>query len=60
VTLSFIDERKFLTVIQSVVLLQECANLAPAESATKPLHSIADSAATEAAADLAVVESASS
>jgi hypothetical protein len=55
-TLSFIDERQFLTVIQVVLPLHECADPTPAESATEPLHSIADSAAAETAADPAAVE----
>jgi hypothetical protein len=52
VTLSFIDERQFLTVIQCVLPLHECADLAPIESAAEPLnfvaeplHSVAESAA---------------
>jgi hypothetical protein len=57
VTLSFIDERQFLTVIQSVLPLHECADHAPTEFATEPLHSIDDSTAAEdAAADPAIVE----
>jgi hypothetical protein len=55
VTLSFFDERLFLTVIQPVLLLHVCADPTPTESATtgtdyatdsavEPLHSIADSA----------------
>jgi hypothetical protein len=48
VTLTFIDETKFLTVIQPVLPLYECADPAAAESATaesvaEPLHSITDS-----------------
>jgi hypothetical protein len=53
VTLSFVDKRLFLTVIQPVLPLHECANHAPAE----PLHSADDSAAAEeAAADHAAIE----
>jgi hypothetical protein len=36
-----------LTVIQSTLPLHECADPAPTESATKPLHFVADSAAAE-------------
>jgi hypothetical protein len=58
VTLSFIDERQFLIVIQSVLLLHECADHAPAAFATKPLHSVTDFAAVEeAATNPTVVES---
>jgi hypothetical protein len=46
--LSFIDKRQFLTVIQPNFPLRECADPTPAESA-EPLHSVADSAATEEA-----------
>jgi hypothetical protein len=46
-TLSFVDERQVLTVIQSMFPLYECADHAPAESAIEPLHSIGDSAAVE-------------
>jgi hypothetical protein len=46
-TLSFIDERQFLTVIQPVLPLCECADHAPAKFAAEPLHSVADSAATD-------------
>jgi hypothetical protein len=47
----------FLTVIQSVLPLHECANRAPAEFATQPLHSADDSAAAEeAAANPAAIE----
>jgi hypothetical protein len=45
-TLSFVDERQFLIVIQQVLPLHECADHAPAEFAADPLHSITDSAAT--------------
>jgi hypothetical protein len=48
--LSFVDERQVLTVIQPMHHLHECANLAPAESAAKPLHSFGDSAAIEESA----------
>jgi hypothetical protein len=58
VTLSFIDEKQFLTMIQPVLPLHECVDHAPAEFAAKPFHSIADSATTEeVAADPAAVES---
>jgi hypothetical protein len=50
VTLSFIDETQDLTVIQSMLHLHECANPAPAESATEPLHSVGDSTAVEESA----------
>jgi hypothetical protein len=46
-TLSFIDERQFLTVIQPVLPLHECADHAPAEFATETLHSVADSTAVD-------------
>jgi hypothetical protein len=46
-TLSFIDERHVLTVIQPMLPLHECANPAPTESATEPLHSVGDSTAVE-------------
>jgi hypothetical protein len=42
-TLSFVDERQVLTVIQPMLHLHECADPAPAESAAEPLHSIGDS-----------------
>jgi hypothetical protein len=46
-------------MIQPVLPLYECANHAPTESAAEPLHSVADSVATEeATADPADVESA--
>jgi hypothetical protein len=48
-TLSFINERQVLTVIQLMLHLHECADPAPAESAIEPLHSIGDSAAIEEA-----------
>jgi hypothetical protein len=54
-TLSFFDEKQFLTVIQLVLPLHECVGHAPTEFATKPLHYVADSVAD---ADPAVVESA--
>jgi hypothetical protein len=58
VTLSFVDGRQFLTVIQSVLPLHECANHAPAEFTTESLHSVDDSTvAEEAAIDPAAVES---
>jgi hypothetical protein len=65
VTLSFVDVRLVLTVIQPMLHLHECADPAPAESTTEPLHSIGDSAAVQesaveplhSAADPAVVES---
>jgi hypothetical protein len=58
VTLSFVDERQFLTVIQPVIPPHECANHAPTKFAPTPLHSVTDSAAAEeAAADLAAIES---
>jgi hypothetical protein len=54
-TLSFVDERQFLTVIQPVIPPHECANHAPTKFAPTPLHSVTDSAA---AADPAAIESA--
>jgi hypothetical protein len=39
VTLSFVDERQFLTVIQPVLPLHECADHAPTKFDTEPLHS---------------------
>jgi hypothetical protein len=46
-------------VIYPVLPLHECADHAPAEFATEPLHSTADSAAAkEASADPAAIESA--
>jgi hypothetical protein len=36
-TLSFIDERQFLTVIHSILPLHECADPAPAEFAIEHL-----------------------
>jgi hypothetical protein len=45
--LSIIDEKQFLTVIQSVLPLHECADPAPVESAAEPLQSVAESAAAE-------------
>jgi hypothetical protein len=57
-SLSFVDEGYFLTVIQLVLPLHECADHAPTEFDARPLHSVADSAAAkEAAVDLAAVES---
>jgi hypothetical protein len=47
-TLSFIDKRQFLIVIQPVLPLHECPNPAPIESTTEPLHSIAESATSAA------------
>jgi hypothetical protein len=47
VTLSFIDERQFLTVIQPVLPLHECANPTPTKFATEPLHSVAGSITAE-------------
>jgi hypothetical protein len=38
VTLSFIDEGQFLTVIQLILPLHECTDPASVESAAKPLH----------------------
>jgi DNA phosphorothioation-dependent restriction protein DptG len=48
-SLSFVDESQFLTVIQLVLPLHECANPAPTESVAEPLHFVADSAAAEEA-----------
>jgi hypothetical protein len=45
-TLSFIDERQVLNVIQPMHPVHKCADPAPAE----PLHSIGDSAAVEESA----------
>jgi hypothetical protein len=57
--LFFINKRQFGTMIHPVLPLHECADPAPAESATEPLHSVADSTtAKEVAADPAAVESA--
>jgi hypothetical protein len=47
--LSFVDERQFLTMIQLVLSFHECADFAPIETAAEPLHSVADSVATEEA-----------
>jgi hypothetical protein len=47
--LSFVDERQFLTMIQLVLPFHECADFAPIETAAEPLHSVADSVATEEA-----------
>jgi hypothetical protein len=47
VTLSFIDERQVLTVIQPMLPLHECADPALAEFTAEPLHSVGDSAAVE-------------
>jgi hypothetical protein len=56
-TLSFVDERQFLTVIQPVLPLHECADHTPAKFAAKPLHSVADSTTVEeATVDPAAVE----
>jgi hypothetical protein len=56
-TLSFVDERQFLTVIQPVLPLHECADHAPAEFIAKPLYSVAKStAAEEATTDPAAIE----
>jgi hypothetical protein len=49
-TLSFIDERQVLNVIQPMHPLHKCADPAPAESVAEPLHSIGDSAAVEESA----------
>jgi hypothetical protein len=49
VTLSFIDEGQFLTVIQPVLPLHECADPTPAESAVESFHSVADSTAANPA-----------
>jgi hypothetical protein len=49
-TLSFVDERQVLTVIQLMHPLHECADPAPPESIVEPLHSTADPAAAESAA----------
>jgi hypothetical protein len=58
-TLFFIKKRQFVTMIHPVLPLHECVDPAPTESATEPLHSVADSAtAKEIAADPAAVESA--
>jgi hypothetical protein len=58
-TLSFIDERLFLTVIQLVHPLHECADHVPAEFAARLLHSVANfAAAEEATTNPAAVESA--
>jgi hypothetical protein len=57
-TLSFVDKRQFLTVIQLVLPLHECADHAPTEFVAKSLYSVADSAAVEeATVDPTVVES---
>jgi hypothetical protein len=55
-TLYFVDERQFLIVIQPVLPLHECADHAPAEFATEPLHSITDSAAADPTAIESAVE----
>jgi hypothetical protein len=49
-TLSFINERQVLTVIQPILPLHECADPAPAESAVESLHSVGDSAVVEESA----------
>jgi hypothetical protein len=64
VTLSFINERQVLTVIQPMLPLHECVDPAPTESPAEPLHSVGDSAAIDesiieplhSAADPAAVE----
>jgi hypothetical protein len=56
VTLSFIDESQFLTVIQPILPLDECADPTPTESAAEPLHSVAKEAAADPAAIESVVE----
>jgi hypothetical protein len=50
VTLSFIDERQVLTVIQLMHPLHECVDPAPPESIVEPLHSTTDHVAAESAA----------
>jgi hypothetical protein len=47
VTLSFVDERQVLTVIQLMHPLHECANPAHSESTVEPLHSVGDSTIVE-------------
>jgi hypothetical protein len=47
VTLSFIDKRQVLTVIQPMLPLHECADLAPTKFAADPLHFVGDSSAVE-------------
>jgi hypothetical protein len=49
--LSIIDVKQFLTVIQPVLPLHDCADPAPVESATEPLQSVAESAAEPLQAD---------
>jgi hypothetical protein len=56
VTLSFIDEGQFLTVIQPVLPLHECADPTPAESAVEPFHSVADSTAANPATIESTIE----
>jgi hypothetical protein len=57
-TLCFVDERQFLTVIQLVLPLHECADHAPAKFAAKPLHSVIDSTTADSVvADPTAVES---
>jgi hypothetical protein len=57
VTLSFVDEKQVLTVIQPMLHLHECADPAPTESAAveesavEPLQSGADPAAPESTAE---------
>jgi hypothetical protein len=46
-TLSFIDERQVLTVIEPMLHLHECAEPAPTESVAEPLHSVGDSTIVE-------------
>jgi hypothetical protein len=47
VTLSFINERQVLTVIQPMLPLYECVDPAPTESPAEPLHFVGDSAAID-------------
>jgi hypothetical protein len=49
VTLSFVDEMQFVTVIQPVLPLHECADPAPVECAIEPLHFVTDPASSSAA-----------
>jgi hypothetical protein len=49
-TLSFIDERHVLTVIQPMLPLHECADPTLAESAAETLHSIGNSTVVEESA----------
>jgi hypothetical protein len=50
-TFSFVDDRQVLTVIQPTLPLHECADPAPAESATEPLHSATGPAAAKFATE---------